>query len=48
MTLGMAGYVVNDSLIKLAAENLPLFQAIVMQIVPLAVTFVAARVLRNR
>ena len=107
MTLGMAGYVVNDSLIKLTAENLPLFQAIfvrgvmitaviggwtlarglgpslpsvvarpvlfrvatealgtaayltaltklplagltaVLQIVPLAVTFVAARVLRE-
>lgn len=107
MTLGMAGYVVNDSLIKLTAESLPLFQAIfvrgamitaviggwtlarglgpslpsllarpvlfrvitealataayltaltklplagltaVLQIVPLAVTFVAARVLRE-
>ena len=28
MTLGMAGYVVNDSLIKLVAEDVPLFQAI--------------------
>ncbi len=28
MTVGMAGYVVNDSLIKLAAEDLPLFEAI--------------------
>ncbi|MDH3294271.1 MAG: EamA family transporter, partial [Acidimicrobiia bacterium] len=28
MTLGMAGYVANDSLIKLTAEDFPLFQAI--------------------
>lgn len=28
MTLGMAGYVVNDAFIKVVAEDLPLFQAI--------------------
>lgn len=28
MTLGMAGYVVNDAFIKLAAESLPLFESI--------------------
>ncbi len=28
MTLGMAGYVLNDTAIKLAAENVPLFQAV--------------------
>ena len=28
MTLGMAGYVLNDSSIKLAAEDVPLFQAV--------------------
>ena len=28
MTLGMAGYVTNDALIKLAAESLPLYQSI--------------------
>jgi drug/metabolite transporter (DMT)-like permease len=31
MTAGMFGYVVNDSLIKLAAEDLPLFQAIFLR-----------------
>lgn len=31
MTLGMAGYVTNDALIKLAAEELPLFQAIFLR-----------------
>ncbi len=31
MTLGMAGYVINDALIKLAADEVPLFQAILMR-----------------
>lgn len=31
MTASMAGYVINDSLIKLAAEELPLFQAIFLR-----------------
>lgn len=31
MTLGMLGYVVNDAFIKLAAEDLPLFQAIFLR-----------------
>lgn len=31
MTLGMAGYVTNDAVIKLAAEDLPLFQAIFLR-----------------
>lgn len=31
MTLGMAGYVTNDAFIKLAAEQLPLFQSIFLR-----------------
>lgn len=31
MTVGMAGYVTNDALIKLAAESLPLFQSIFLR-----------------
>ncbi len=31
MTLGMAGYVTNDAFIKLAAEDLPLFQSIFLR-----------------
>jgi drug/metabolite transporter (DMT)-like permease len=31
MTLGMAGYVVNDALIKWATESIPLYQAIAMR-----------------
>lgn len=42
MTLGMAGYVTNDALIKLAAEDLPLFQAIFLRGCWICVVLVAA------
>jgi drug/metabolite transporter (DMT)-like permease len=51
MTLSMFGYVVNDSLIKLAVEDVPLFQAIfvrgVFVMLILAATVVRRRLLHN-
>jgi len=46
MTAGMAGYVVNDAIIKKAAEDLPLFQAVFIRglfIVALLIVLLGAR-----
>ncbi|MGI9608424.1 MAG: DMT family transporter [Acidimicrobiales bacterium] len=46
MTLGMLGYVVNDAFIKLAAEEIPLFEAIFLR--GLVITMVLVLLTRSR